>query len=395
MGIVISIAVPVFVLGLLILMHEFGHFIVAKLCGVGVVKFSIGFGPALLRMRFGETVYQLSAIPLGGYVRMVGDMPDFITGKEETDEGVRALDEESKQKKEDEELLECFADRSRWFIEQPFWSRTAIVAAGPIFNFLLALILVWISVSIYGEEYSLESPVIGSIMTSSPAQKAGLLVGDRVLQVGEDIVSSWEALAERIHRGPGVETPIIIERNGEQQRLLVTPDQQGIRDFSGNKKEAFLIGIGPSFAHRQASIFRAAEVAGIWTVMASWRTLQGLWGIVSGKISAKELAGPIFIVGEANRQAGLGFERLLFFMAILSVSLAVLNLLPIPVLDGGHLLFFVLEAIIGPISVRAKELAQQFGMVLLLALMVFALHNDIFHHLKSTSRSHWSETEKP
>lgn len=382
-----TIVVPLIVLGVLIVVHEFGHFIIAKWCGVGVVKFSVGFGPAIWKKRIGETIYQVSVIPLGGFVRMLGDMPDMITGEQATDSAVRDEDEEQAEGEEassiyvDEEWSEAdrafFEDRSRWFLEKGLAARSAIVAAGPVFNFLLAIVLIFGSVILYGEEYVEEDPTIGTVMQGSPAGAGGLQEGDLVRTIDGAVVADWKTLAKTIREGSGDEIVLGVVRGGADLELRIRPEAKEIRTPSGEYERVHMIGIGPEYGTREVGVWRAAEVGLLWTLRATERTVEGLWGLITGHVSPKELAGPLFILGEANRQAKRGLQDLLSFMAVLSVSLAVLNLLPIPVLDGGHLLFFLIEALLGPISIRKREVAQQVGMLLLLCLMVFAIHNDI------------------
>ncbi len=396
-----SIIVPLIVLGVLIVVHEFGHFIVAKWCGVGVVKFSVGFGPAIWKRRIGETIYQVSVIPLGGFVRMLGDMPDMITGEQETDAKVRGEEEEEDESDIpiEEEWSEAdrafFEDRSRWFLEKGLLARSAIVAAGPIFNFFLAVALIFLSVSLYGEEYVEKDPTIGAVMKGSPAEIGGLQSDDTVRTIDGEVMTDWKMLASTIRNGSGEPITLGVVREGENIEIVVTPEAKELRKPSGEYERVHMIGIGPNYGTRDVGLGRALEVGFLWTWRATDRTVVGLWGLMTGQVSPKELAGPLFILGEANRQAKKGFQDLLSFMAVLSVSLAVLNLLPIPVLDGGHLLFFLIEALAGPISVRKREVAQQVGMVLLLCLMVFAIHNDIFRDTAEMQpRVEWDSKNK-
>lgn len=373
-----SVVVPILVIGVLILVHELGHFLVAKWCGVGVVKFSIGFGPALLKWKRAETVYQLSAIPLGGFVRMVGDVPDMITGAQATDDAVRGDETDAEKVAEDDEVPpELLADHSKWFVEKGFWQRFAIVFAGPASNFIFAVLFVFAVVAIYGEEVPEETAVIGIVMPGSPAEKAGVLPGDHVHALNGEAISSWEELALKIQRGDGGELKLDVERGGERKVVEVTPKKREIRTLRGEKKPVYLIGIQQKTERRSAALTTAAKVGVLWTYHQAYLTYAGLWGMVSGVVAPSELAGPLFIFNAAGKEARKGFENILLFMSVLSVSLGVLNLLPIPILDGGHLMFFVLEALMGPIAMRKKEFAQQIGFMLLMLLMGFAITNDI------------------
>lgn len=375
-----KVCAPFFVLCGLILIHEFGHFIVAKWCGVGVVRFSVGFGPALFKWRRRETEYRVGCIPLGGYVRMVGDMPDMITGGE--------LEESEEHADAAPELHQMLRDKSYWFLEKGLFARSAIVFAGPLFNFLLAGILVSLSVLLYGKLDVDESARLGTVVKSSPAAVAGLTSNDLITAIDETPIGSWQELAKRIHNGNGKEILVAYERDGQRNSVEVTPRKKQIVAADGEKKDVFLIGIKPRTNRVRAGIGESFLAGVRWTAWVTSQTYVGLWGMLTGQVSAEDLAGPLFILDAAGEHAERGLEDLLYFMATLSVSLAVLNLLPIPVLDGGHLLFFFVEALIGPISVRKKEFAQGLGVIVLLGLMVFAIHNDISREPMSKD---WSE----
>lgn len=376
-----SILYFIIVLGLLIFVHELGHFLVAKWCGVGVLRFSVGFGPAIVRFRRKETEYQLSIIPLGGYVRMVGDMPDYITSSPE----------EEKPKAMVPEVQACLENRNRWFIEKSLGARAAIVFAGPWFNFVFAFVAVFISLLLYGEPYPIEEPIIGSVSKGSPAERAGLQVDDLVLSVNEVPIATWEKLATTIHSGTGNPVALKVKRGDQELFFELSPQLQEQPSLDGNQAPVYMVGIKGKSAHKDVGLGVAAYDSGLWTVNVSALTYHGLWLMITGSISPKEIAGPVFIFQEANRKAQAGFEDFLMFLATLSVNLAVLNLLPIPVLDGGHLLFFLIEFLVGPISIRKKEFAQQVGVVLLLSLMVFAVHNDIFRDHTDPGALKWEE----
>lgn len=376
-----SLAIGLPVISLLIIVHEFGHFIVAKMCGVGVLKFAIGFGPTIFKKRFGETEYQLSPILLGGFVRMVGDMPDPITGEQVTDKSVREdAKEELSENKADlpPEVQAMLNDKSRWFIEKGFWAKSAVVVAGPFFNLLLAVVLVTFAIWTYGEERVIEGPVIGSIQKGSPAERAGIADGDRITKINGKDISSWDSLAEHVRESNGESLSIDIDRAGKPLTVQVQPKTKTLPGANGQQdKNVYLIGVERKFERHSAGFLDAIGFGVSWSTSVVVKTYEGLFGIIRGAVSPKELAGPLFIFGEARSQAKKGFEDLLYFTALLSVSLAVLNLLPIPILDGGHLLFFVIEALLGPISVKKKEFAQGIGFAVLLLLMLFAISNDI------------------
>ena len=398
---------PILVIGVLVFIHELGHFLVAKWCGVGVVKFSVGFGPAIFRFSRAETVYQLSIIPLGGFVRMVGDMPDMITGEQATDAAVRSQDSEEESEADSElsralgveispDLQACLDDRNTWFIEKNYWQKSAIVFAGPFFNFILSFVLIFISAWAYGQHEPVKDAVIGDVIKGSPAEASGVMKDDLVLSVNGEGVSSWMELAGTIHKSGGGQLSLEVQRGDVKVPILVNPVEKEIRFGDGTSKKAHVIGISGKLKVVESSVGDAISAAWRWTIETTTLTYKGLWGMVSGQVSPKDLAGPIFILQAAGEQAEKGFDRLINLTAILSISLAVLNLLPIPVLDGGHLLFFLIEAIFGPISLRKKEIAQSVGMLFLLGLMGFAIRNDLMRDTSgfSPQEVNWEDDTK-
>lgn len=384
------------VLGVLVLVHEFGHFIVAKWCGVGVLKFAIGFGPPLCKFRRGETEYQIGPIPLGGYVRMVGDIPDPITGTQATDNAVRVEEfgvietvekEIPFQEQLSPEAQAMIQDRSRWFIEKGFWPKSAIVVAGPVFNLLLTVFLIFACLTVYGERKMETTPRLGSIMLGSPAEQAGLKDGDIVKTIDGKEITTWENLAATIRDGTGAPVKLQVLRDGKEMEFQAQPQPKSTT-VNGVAKTSYFLGfLHPgTYTHDPVPLGQAAKEAVLATAENVMSIYYGIWSIFQGTVSAKELAGPIYIFQAAGQQAEKGLEDLFYFVAILSVSLAVLNLLPIPILDGGHLMFFIIEALLGPISMRKKEVAQQVGFALLLSLMVFAFKNDIFRKSPEESK---------
>lgn len=379
------ILVSVLVLGVLIFVHELGHFLIAKLFKVGVLEFSIGFGKKLLRFKRGETTYSIGAIPLGGYVRMVGD--DYRSLR---DEVAAAAEGETPEEHEANELLDpstqaLLQDRSRWFLLKPLHAKAAIVLAGPAFNIIFALLLAVFSVATFGRVTAVDEPIIGEAIPDFPAHKAGLQRNDRVLAVNGQVVESWREMAKLISNSQDGKVSLTVERatadggaleqstievQGTTQDLLPTLEEPQVKQFR--------IGIVPSTHREPVGLVEALKLGTAQVYFISYTTVRGLYGMVVGAISPSSIRGPIFIFGEAARSADRGSDYLIDFMVFLSVSLAVLNLLPIPVLDGGHLLFFLIEAVRRrPLSLRVQEYATQVGMVVLLLLMVFALGNDI------------------
>jgi regulator of sigma E protease len=337
-------------LGVLIFAHEFGHFIVAKKSGVGVLKFSLGFGPKLFGRKIGETEYLLSAVPLGGYVKLLGESD------------VEGLSEE---------------EQKRSFSRQPVLKRIMIVAAGPAFNFLLAIAIFTIVFMIGIPALTSE---IGSVQEHSAAHEIGLKQGDVIVAIDGIEISRWKRLAETISASDGRTLTIAFDRNGVRQEAKVTPKQVKSPNIFGEEVDSYKLGISPA---PKTVIERMNPVAAGWaslkqTWMISKLTLLSIVKMVEGVISPKTLGGPILIAQMAGTQAREGIIPFILFMALLSINLAILNLLPIPVLDGGHLLFYFIEIVKGSeVSVKWREMANQVGFVLLILLMIFVFIMDI------------------
>jgi regulator of sigma E protease len=345
-----SIIAAVVGLGVLIVFHEFGHFLLAKLSGVGVLTFSVGFGPKLWVKKKGETEYALSAFPLGGYVKMVGEDPE---------EEVKAVDLE------------------RSFAHKSLLKRTAIVAAGPGFNLLLAVFLLMIVFLFYG--VPVLSNLIGAVEPESPAAQAGLQKGDRIVAVDGQAVTAWDDLSSKIKQSAGRSLDLRVQRSGEELAMTVEPRKREVKNIFGELKEDWMIGIGSQVSIEKGDPGLAISKAFVQTYEYSKLTLIGLYKMITREVSPRNLGGPILIAQMAGQQAQEGIGSFLAFLAVLSINLGVLNLLPVPVLDGGHLFFFAIEAIIGrPVSIKYREKAQQVGIFLLLLLMIFAFANDIF-----------------
>lgn len=337
-------------LGVLIFAHELGHFLMAKRAGVGVLKFSLGFGPRLFGRKIGETEYLLSLIPLGGYVKLLGES-------------------------DGEELSEEDARRS--FLKQSVWKRISIVAAGPVFNLLLAL-AIFTAINMVG--LPVLTPDIGSVQPDSAAMAAGLKAGDRIVAMEGQAVTKWDEISKIVTAGKGKPVGLKVRRDAAEMEITVTPRAMKTKNLFGEEIESFKIGIGPS---DRTIIERRNPVAALGeglrqTWMISKLTVVSIYKMFQGVISPKTLGGPILIAQIAGTQAKEGVVSFLLFMALLSINLAILNLLPIPVLDGGHLLFYLIEALTGrEINVRWREMAQQVGFVLLILLMIFVFMMDI------------------
>lgn len=381
--------VAILVLAFLIFIHELGHFLLAKWCGVGVVEFAVGFGKPLLKKKIGETTYALRLIPLGGYVRMVGDDPREFYGEPGAAPEPR-LDAAS-DVPVDEALLN---DRSRWLLSKGFVPKALIVLAGPAFNLITAIVLAIASLAIFGQSVPVDRPQIGAVFPGLPAEKSGLKEGDIVLSINGEPVADWQDLAHKVSVSEGREMTFVVQRPKEvsppeteemQLKLTAIPEPSEMRIMdeppaAGDPPRAigYKIGIVASTEVQPATLQEAFIYGPIHVYLMVKGTLRGFWGMLTGVVSASNVGGPVFIFGETARAARRGSKNLVDFIVFLSVSLAVLNLLPIPVLDGGHLLFFILEAIKGgPISLKIQRYATQFGLAVILALMVLGISNDI------------------
>jgi len=352
-----DLTIPFFVLlGVLIFVHEFGHFIVAKKFGIKVLKFSLGFGPAVLKKKIGETEYMISAIPLGGYVKLFGQEPHEEVPEEE---------------------------KHRSFKDQAVWVRMAAVAAGPIMNIVLAFV-VFTGLSPLGMHVGL--PIVGEVSSGMPAEKAGILAGDKVEAINGQPVDSWEDLSEKVANSAGQELELKILRGDETLTKTVVPIVPSSPDLLDAPKGRAIIGIvfSGEFELRKEPLSMAPWIGVRETAKWTYKTAEILYLMVRRQISFRNLGGPLAIAKMAGETAKTGIVNYLLLVAILSVNLAVLNLLPIPILDGGHLFFFLVELILGrPVSLKNQEIAQQVGMIILLLLMVFVIYNDIvnFHSI--------------
>ncbi|MEW6599567.1 MAG: RIP metalloprotease RseP [Nitrospirota bacterium] len=344
--------------GLLIFFHELGHFILAKLVGVKVLKFSLGFGPKIIGKKIGETEYLISAIPLGGYVKPLGEEIG-----EEIDE----------------------ADKKRAFNYQPAWKRAAIVVAGPFFNLVLAFL---IFTAFLGMNLPIAIPNLDSITTTienvsegSPAMEAGMKGNDTIVSINGSQVNDWNEMAEMFSKNPGNELHLKVRRDGKIIDVTVTPKPETVKNENGEDIVIGRIGISKKMDAKviQSTGILSAPFKGLEAVYG-WcaLTLEVVVRLFSGAMSAKQIGGPILIVDAAAKAASVGAITYFNFIAIISINLAVLNLLPVPVLDGGHIMFITIEALRRkPLSERIMLAANRVGMALLLLLITFVFYNDI------------------
>ncbi len=339
----------VIVFGLIIFVHELGHFLTAKWAGVGVERFSLGFGPKLIGRKIGETEYLLSLIPLGGYVKMIGEEIG-----EEVDE----------------------ADLPRSFTHKSLPKRFLIVAAGPLANFLMAFVVFSLAFAQFGVHVPVDQPTVGGVVANMPAEAAGLEPEDEILRVDGVAVHTWEELAEQIQHSDGNEIDLVIKKTSRDQITTVTVTPH-LRDNPVDG-QVYVIGIERAFTNEAVTVGRAVALGSEQTWLWTHLILDSIVKLVSGEVSTKELGGPILIAQVAGQQARLGLDSLLRFTAIVNVNLAIFNLLPIPILDGGHLLLMLIELLIGrPLSSRSKEMALRVGFLVIVSLIVLVFYNDI------------------
>ncbi len=336
-------------LSILVLVHEFGHFIVAKRCGVRVEKFSFGFGPKLFSVKKGYTEYIISAIPLGGYVKMAGDEPgEAITGK------------------------------SWEFLSKTIGERFRIIFAGPLLNYILAFL-------IFSVIFMFGSPTltteVGSLLADYPAAKQGIRVADKILSIDGKTVRFWEDMTEIIHKHTDGPMKLAIERDGRTFEMEIHPTVREAKDIFGKPVKLALIGIAPS---QRIEKVRYGPVESFYMgfkklIQLTVITYKAIFSIITGRLSLKEsMTGPIGIFVITGQAAKLGLIYIFHLMGILSASLAIFNVLPFPVLDGGHIIFLALEKLRGkPLSIRTQEVITNIGISFLIMLTVFIFYSDI------------------
>ena len=358
----ITILATAIVLGVLILVHELGHFWAAKLVDIEVSRFSIGFGPKLVGFKPGETEYVISALPLGGYVKMEG-----------------MIDEEVTSALEGGETTEDRRPSPRDFDAKPLWARFFVIFAGVLMNFLFA----FVAFSFIAHDRGVYEPIIGEVTEGSPAEAVGLLPGDAIRSVNGRRTDDASDVSRVIQPRAGEQLRLTVERDGRTFEVDIVPaaDRQW-SEIARDSIDFGLIGVSfPGGEESNRSLGVGESIAAGARETGSWIADVGVFfaRLVTGRQSPKELGGPIVIGQLSGQMARAGFWPLLDFMAIISVNLAVLNLLPIPVLDGGHLLFLAIEGLRGgkPVSVEQRLRFSQIGMLMVLGLMVWAFANDI------------------
>jgi regulator of sigma E protease len=364
-GGLIGYVVPfLFVLTIVVFFHELGHFLMARLCGIKVLVFSIGFGPEIAGFndRYG-TRWKISAVPLGGYVKFFGD-----------DNAASVPDQAAAASMSD-------ADRKDSFMFQPVGSRAAVVAAGPIANFILAIAIFAAIFMTVGKQTT--SARVDAVQPASAAEAAGFKPGDLVLAINGEKIESFSDMQRIVSISAGETLSIDVDRGGAPINLKAAPQLKELKDNFGNVHRLGVLGISRSMSPGDIKTEKAGPLRAIvmgaqetWFVVD--RTLAYIGGVFVGREAADQLGGPIRIAQVSGQVATAGFTALIHLTAVLSVSIGLLNLFPIPLLDGGHLLFYAIETIRGrPLSERAQEVGFRIGLAVVVMLMIFATFNDI------------------
>ncbi|HEV8015038.1 MAG TPA: RIP metalloprotease RseP [Stellaceae bacterium] len=350
-----------FVLTVLVFVHELGHYLVARWNGVRVEVFSIGFGPELFGWtnRAG-TRWKISAIPLGGYVKMFGDADPASMPSAD----VQAMTPE---------------EREVAFHHKRLPQRAAIVVAGPAANFVFAIVALAALFATVGQPFT--PPQVGTVQAGSAAEASGIQSGDVIVSIDGQAIERFEDVQRLVRLDPGQPLNVVVHRGDRDVPLSVTPKLSEVTDRFGNKHQYGLLGIvGQGVQYVRYDPATAVARASGETLDIVGGTLQAVWQMIIGARSTDELGGPLRIAQMSGEVAQYGFSAILPFMAVLSINLGLINLFPIPVLDGGHLLFYAAEAVRGrPLGQRAQEYGFRFGLALVLTLMVFATWNDLVH----------------
>ncbi len=350
----------VIVISVIVFIHEFGHYFIAKLCGVKIEAFSIGFG----REIFGYTDksgtrWKIALLPLGGYVRMYGDASEAST----TDaEAIEQMSEEEKK---------------LTFHHKPLYKKAAIVSAGPFANFILTICVFCYFIMTNGLPST--EPVVGEIMADSPAQAAGLKTGDHIYQINDVKVNRFNDIPFLISTNLGTPVTLYIERGSERMQVTLTPKEFEDDDGLGNKIKRPLIGIkSPEIKYEDVGLGKALQESVYRTYLICETTLKVIGQMITGQRSAADLKGPVGIAQLSGQAAEKDFHTVLWLIAMLSANLGLVNLLPIPMLDGGHLAYYAAEAARGkPLAQKVQEYGFRTGFVVLMTLMAFTIFNDL------------------
>lgn len=364
-GFLIGYLIPfLVVLTIVVFVHEMGHYLVGRWCGIRVLVFSVGFGPEIAGFNDSHgTRWKFCAIPLGGYVKFFGDENAASTPDAA---GYAVMSEE---------------DRRRSFPGASLWRRAATVAAGPIANFLLAIVIFATVFTVYGRNVA--DPVVAEVQPGSAAAAAGIQPGDVFVAIDGEPIETFDDVRRYVSSRPELEIVLTLRRDGQEIETPIVPRREEIEDRFGNRMEVGLIGV---ISDATAGNFRTVEMGPIEatgqaieeTAYIVTRTFGYIGNIITGRESADQLGGPIRVAQVSGQMATLGVLALVQLAAVLSVSIGLLNLMPVPMLDGGHLAFYAIEAVRGrPLGEGAQEVAFRIGLAMVLMLMIFATWNDV------------------
>jgi len=347
----LTILAAIFVFGILVTVHEFGHFITAKLTGMRVDEFAIGFGPKLYQQKEGETLYTLRAIPLGGFNRIYGMDP------EEDEEGKK--------------ITSSYEHDSRAFNNRPIPARMLVILAGALMNFILPIFIFTGIFCVKGMDMPLTEPVIGTAIPFMAADNAGIKAGDKILSINGQLVDKWSDIQTTLKKNGMNEAVVRVDRGGEQKTFKMMP--QFNKDF--NKP---MIGISPKTQHKDMGVLEAIKEAFVHEKFIIASMIVGLYQLITGSGGSADLSGPIGVAKMAGEVAQIGIIPLLNFTAFLSINLGIINLLPLPALDGGHFILLLLEAIRRkPLGAKAMQNIQTVGICMILALTIFSTFKDL------------------
>ena len=375
-----TIVAAIFVFGLLVLVHELGHFMVAKLTGMRVDEFAIGFGPKLWSRKYGETLYAIRAVPLGGFNRIAGMDYEIIErmgneAEEKADDGGRESGWRRYIPSVNRENVVMVPDDEgageRAYFRRPIWARMLMVLAGSFMNFILPLFIFFGIFYFSGVATPSPEPVIGAVIAEKPAAMAGLMKGDRILTIDGSEVTKWDDISRSIQGAEGKPFKLTYQRDGEVRSTTLIPEEEP-------DSKRVIIGITSSADIHQPGILEAAGLAAQKVFFVLMAMVGALIQLMLGSVGAEALSGPVGIVQMTGEVANQGILPLLNFTAFLSLNLGLINLLPVPALDGGHFVMLVLEGLRGkPLGPKAMYYIQAAGVTLLVSLMIFTTFNDL------------------
>jgi regulator of sigma E protease len=354
------VVVFLLILTIVVFVHELGHYLVARWCGVKVETFSIGFGPEVFGWYAKSgTRWRISALPLGGYVKMFGD-----AGEASMPDNTREY---------------TTAEKSVAFQFKSVWQRMAIVVAGPAMNFIFGIIALAILLAVYGEPRN--APVIDQVQDGSAAAAVGLQKGDRIVEIAGQDVKTWQDLQRIVQMSVGEPISLTVERDQQRLNLLAHPQIKEVTDLFGNVHKTPILGILPDQSATELVRFNPATAlveSAHQTVEMVGATLKGIGQMITGQRDATEVRGALGIAKGAGAAAKIGIGAVAYYVILLSINLGLFNLFPVPMLDGGHLMFYAIEAIRGrPLGAKAQEYGFRLGLFLVFALMLFSTRNDL------------------